>query len=469
MEHKNRIGKQQTGFRKGAGFFALAAALFTVFCPLPVQAAERLQDVGEKLVVVIDPGHGGENEGTKEGSCLEKEMDYITAMAMCRELMQYDGVEVYLTRTEDQDMSLAERAAFAASVEADFLFSIHYNASENHELFGSEVWVSGFAPFNGYGYQYGQALLPMLRQEGLFIRGIKTRFLDNGDNYYGIIRESEAVGVPAVIIEHCHVDEARDQGYCDPREKLEAFGRMDAEAAAQYFGLTSSALGVDYSGYSLAQARADIPQPLTVRDETPPEICELSFLEADYGAGSLSFLVSGADYDTPLLYYSYSLDGGQTYSSREPWPGSDALTGSYTDTFTLQLEIPSGATPQVILRAYNLYDLYTESAPYISPQAFETPGPEAVETAGEAQNPAPEGTNSLEPVGEGEAGPAREAAPAGEEAPEEVSVGTFLKLCLAAAAVLLSVILFSQLIAAHGRRKRRQRRKDSGTSRNQRK
>ena len=118
-------------------------------------AAPRLQDTGEKTVIVIDPGHGGENRGTIEYDHDEKLMTMTTAMAMYEELLLYDDVEVYLTHTEDVDMSLKERAEFAESVEADFLFSIHYNASENHELFGSEIWVSSLAPFNGYGYQFG--------------------------------------------------------------------------------------------------------------------------------------------------------------------------------------------------------------------------------------------------------------------------------------------------------------------------
>lgn len=461
---KNRIGKQQTGFLRGAGFFALAALFLFAVRPLFVQAAGRLQETGEKLVIVVDPGHGGENHGTIENGCLEKEMDYITAMAMYQALLQYDGAEVYLTRTDDRDMSLKERAAYAASVEADFLFSIHYNASANHELFGSEVWVCGFPPFNGYGYQFGQVLLPMMRQQGLFIRGVKTRYLDSGEDYYGIIRESRAAGVPAVIIEHCHVDQARDEAYCDTIEELEAFGRLDAEAVARYFGLKSKALGADYTGYELAPAQRDMVQPLTARDETPPDICQLSFLEADYEKGLLSLLVSGADYDTPLLYYSYSIDGGKTYSPREPWPGCDALTGDYTDAFPLQIQIPLGTAPQVILRAYNAYDLYTESAPYVSPMVFETPQPQAVEAAGEARTQL--FSEKTEDLSLSQTQQLKGDTPSKE--PGEAGPGTFFQLCLIAAAMLLSAILLSQLTALYGRRKRRQRRKEWGESRNQR-
>ena len=130
---------------------------------LTAQGAPRLQDVGEELVIVIDPGHGGENQGTIENNHEEKAMTLITAMAMYEELGLYDNVKVYLTRTTDQELSLKERAAYAASVDADFLFSIHYNASENHELFGSEVWVSSLSTYNGFGNQFGHELLKDMR------------------------------------------------------------------------------------------------------------------------------------------------------------------------------------------------------------------------------------------------------------------------------------------------------------------
>ena len=122
-------------FFSGAAAVVLALCLF--FQPLPVHAAARLQETKDTVVIVIDPGHGGSNLGTIENGHEEKSMTMVTAQAMYDELCLYDNVEVYLTHSADEDMSLADRAAFAAEKNADFLFSIHYNASENHELFGA--------------------------------------------------------------------------------------------------------------------------------------------------------------------------------------------------------------------------------------------------------------------------------------------------------------------------------------------
>lgn len=469
-------------------------------------AAGRLQPVDGVPVIVIDPGHGGENLGTQAGGIWdEKYMDMVTAQALYDELCLYDDVEVYLTRTGDTDVSFQERAAFAQSVNADFLFSIHYNASEYHELFGSEVWVPLAAPFNNYGYQAGYELLRGMQDRGLLIRGIKTREGERGD-YYAIIRETVALGIPAAIIEHCHVDEDRDKDFCAGEEDLIRFGREDATAIAKYFGLKSSALQVDYSNYSLTETGSANPVASTLRDETPPDVCQIEFLSADYEAGILSLTLSAADYDSPLLYYTYSLDGGQTYSKRNAWPGSDVLTGKYEDTFTLNLTIPSGMKPSVIVRAYNMFDPYTESNRFDSPIAFSsgqnTPqsesgagsldgeggnaeGESKEETSGAeasgpspnagAQDPGASGTDSKNPAAPSAAGPEAKPVSGGAIAGEkQVSFVAFLEICLVIVIFLFVILLVSQGIAYHNRKMRRrqgrrefQSRKEDGDSRNQ--
>lgn len=422
-----------------------------LLAPMETSAAPRLQDAGEKLVIVIDPGHGGENLGTIENNHIEKDMTLITALAMYEELAQYDNVEVYLTRTQDRDMTLKERAEYAEAVEADFLFSIHYNASENHELFGSEVWVPLEPPYNNYGYQFGYELLQDMKDLGLLVRGVKTRRGDKGLDYYGILRESVARDIPAVIIEHCHVDEARDAVFCDNEEKLKNFGKMDATAVAKYFGLKSVSQEVDFSGYSLAEINAESSVSFTLRPDTAPEVCEITFVDADYEAGKLTLSVSASDKASALLYYSYSIDGGASYGARESWPGSDPLTGNYERDFTLTLDIPPGVCPEVIVRAYNVFDLCTESNHYESPWVFPYP---------------PEETETEEMT----------AADDGEEHLVETNAKALLQdldvviaVVLFTIAILLTMVLIAQIASSKKRRRHKkgcQRRNVEGRSRN---
>ena len=105
-----KVWKKQKGLlvRTMICAVSLAAACF-YGNSLPAQAAPRAQETGERVVIVIDPGHGGDNEGTLEGPAQEKKMTMVTALAMYEELTKYDNVDVYLTHTDDVTMSLADR------------------------------------------------------------------------------------------------------------------------------------------------------------------------------------------------------------------------------------------------------------------------------------------------------------------------------------------------------------------------
>lgn len=425
-----------------------------------VCAADRVQPVEDNIVIVIDPGHGGDNHGTESGQTMEKVMTLATAKAMLEELELYDNVTVYLTHSDDRSMYIKDRAKFAEDVGADFLFSIHYNASENHTLFGSEVWVSCETPYNAYGYQFGYEYLLAMQEKGLFVRGIKTR-IDKGTDYYGILRESAARSIPAVIIEHCHVDEERDTSFIENEESWAEFGRMDAAAVAKYFGLKSSVLGLDYSeeATKLQPVQPEELVKRTLRDDTAPDVCAIELADCNYGSGEISLQVSAADYDSPLMYYDYSLDGGQNWSRREIWPGSDTLTGAYKDTFSLAVTVPDGEQPDIILRAYNMADLETESNVLHFDRAFiygEDSEQETEEQTGADESATPKlelpdhtgnsiGTTTFMPA-------ASDAVATEAKTPKVIG---FLVVSLTLVICLFLIVLISQAISARKRKRKR--------------
>lgn len=85
---------------------------------------------GTDRVIVLDPGHGGSNPGTRSAADgrYEKEftLDWASRLAP---LLEQNGWQVYLTRTNDTDVSLLERTAFAEAHQADLFLSLHFNAS----------------------------------------------------------------------------------------------------------------------------------------------------------------------------------------------------------------------------------------------------------------------------------------------------------------------------------------------------
>ena len=82
-------------------------------------------------VIVIDPGHGGENYGAKSALSdrYEKQFALDWALRLERRLRE-SGWKVYLTRTNDIDIPLAERISFADRVSADLFVSLHFNSTD---------------------------------------------------------------------------------------------------------------------------------------------------------------------------------------------------------------------------------------------------------------------------------------------------------------------------------------------------
>ena len=80
--------------------------------------------------IVIDPGHGGENAGTRSvaASRYEKEftLDWARRLAS---LLASNKWEVVLTRNSDIDLSLSNRTAVAESRKADLFISLHFNSA----------------------------------------------------------------------------------------------------------------------------------------------------------------------------------------------------------------------------------------------------------------------------------------------------------------------------------------------------
>jgi len=95
--------------------------------------------------VVIDPGHGGEEVGAKgPGGTLEKDVTLSIARKLRAQIVNTLGLQVFLTRDNDQDMGLDARTAIANNYKADLFVSIHANASRARGANGSEVYFLSY-------------------------------------------------------------------------------------------------------------------------------------------------------------------------------------------------------------------------------------------------------------------------------------------------------------------------------------
>jgi N-acetylmuramoyl-L-alanine amidase len=85
------------------------------------------------FVAVVDPGHGGEQEGAlSPAGEKEKDVALDLALRISRRLKKL-GARVVLTRTGDISVPLANRAAIATALRADLFVSVHLNSMPTAE------------------------------------------------------------------------------------------------------------------------------------------------------------------------------------------------------------------------------------------------------------------------------------------------------------------------------------------------
>lgn len=189
-------------------------------------------------VLVIDPGHGGRNTGTESvfGNANEKVFTLDWARRLGR-VLETNGWRVLLTRTNDADVALSNRVAFAEEHQADLFISLHFNsAAPSREQAGLETYCltpAGMFSTLKRGYEDDPALVfpnnafdeanfqcalnihrALLKGAGLADRGVRrARFL-------GVLRGQNR---PAILIEGGYLSNPREaRRIADPafRQKL---------------------------------------------------------------------------------------------------------------------------------------------------------------------------------------------------------------------------------------------------------
>jgi N-acetylmuramoyl-L-alanine amidase len=103
-----------------------------------VKIQEKIQE--KRKIIVIDPGHGGEDPGAI-GHRGTKEKDIVLRIAkQLRSVLRRKGYQAYLTREGDYYVSFKKRLKIAREYGADLLVSIHTDAHRCRGARGSSVY-----------------------------------------------------------------------------------------------------------------------------------------------------------------------------------------------------------------------------------------------------------------------------------------------------------------------------------------
>lgn len=114
-------------------------------CPAspPVNGKHVNASQDTRMVVLIDPGHGG----SETGACsqvtheCEKKLTLELGLQLRSRLEARRIVRVEMTRTTDEHVPLYDRSAQAQKRRADLFVSIHVNASQSHRERGFETYL----------------------------------------------------------------------------------------------------------------------------------------------------------------------------------------------------------------------------------------------------------------------------------------------------------------------------------------
>jgi N-acetylmuramoyl-L-alanine amidase len=84
-------------------------------------------------LIVIDPGHGGIDNGTQAGGMMEKELVLGFGVALRDRIEKSGKYRVVMTRTDDTFIPLNDRVKIARNASAALFVSIHADALPRHE------------------------------------------------------------------------------------------------------------------------------------------------------------------------------------------------------------------------------------------------------------------------------------------------------------------------------------------------
>lgn len=97
--------------------------------PQSAQAESPATTQAKAFTVVIDAGHGGADPGATHGSITEKDVNLKLAFSL-KQALETHGLKVFMTRSEDKELLLDERAGLAKLADADCLLSLHLDAPD---------------------------------------------------------------------------------------------------------------------------------------------------------------------------------------------------------------------------------------------------------------------------------------------------------------------------------------------------
>lgn len=363
-----------------------------------VGAADGVRSTGAgNLVVVLDPGHGGNDPGAVRtiNGITYYERDLVLKIAKyCKtELETYSGVTVYMTRTDNTSPveSRQTRVNKAAKWNADILVSFHLNSTGNNidSANGAAVYIPNANYSNGYDYNgigkaLGNKILEQLKKLGLANNG--TMLDEGGNGTYADGSVADNLGInywskyyqykfAGILIEHAFINNYNDVVFhLSSEAKLKELGVADATGIVSYYGLskgkTLTAPSLSYikaaSSSSLKLAWSEVSgadgyQIYRSQNETSG----FKKVATVKGDSTVTYTDSGLEAGTDYYYKVRAYSGSKTGKYSSVLGASPLAVGTLTSVKSDgsgALTVKWGAVPEA--SGYQLYRSTSEDGKY---------------------------------------------------------------------------------------------------------
>lgn len=192
-----------------------------------IMSQETAKEVPSDPLIILDPGHGGEDEGCARAGIVEKDINLSIAKAAKEKLTQM-GYDVMMTREGDVTLSLEQRVRFANEKQASIYISIHQNACEEQtsDVQGIETYYSSSKG------EDGSERLAKIMQKGITNNtdALNRETLAREDLY--VIRETN---MPSCLVETGFLSNKKERELLTTSEYQEQLADAIAESADLYF------------------------------------------------------------------------------------------------------------------------------------------------------------------------------------------------------------------------------------------
>lgn len=206
-----------------------------------IAAAKFRKSSPRPIVIMIDPGHGGEDLGTTSTiatSYHEKAANLVTAQVLQSYLQQL-GFHTMMTRHRDVFVSLPQRSQFANEQNVDLFVSVHYNSAPAPQAHGIEVFYYNSSE-NKERAKASKALAQSVLENVIAMTGAKSRGVKHGN--LAVIRETK---MPAILIEGGFFTNADEFAKIKDQAYIKKIARGIAQGVMEYTNQNKLVLGAN--------------------------------------------------------------------------------------------------------------------------------------------------------------------------------------------------------------------------------